>query len=120
MKKIICNILTLLLIINLIPNMSWAARDDDYDNDLEEPRLYVTSKKTFTGDPGDSIKVPIKIKNNSDFDAKNISVKVELDNSNDVYVDGSGYDSISHISSGKSKETSFRVKIDEGAKKEVL
>ena len=47
MKKIICNILTLLLIINLIPNMSWAARDDDYDNDLEEPRLYVTSKNLY-------------------------------------------------------------------------
>lgn len=113
MKRIVCSILTLLLVINLIPNIGRAANDDD----IEEPRLYVTSKKTFTGDPGDSIKIPVKIKNNSDFDANNISVKAEIEGSTDVYIDGSGYDSISYISAGKSKEASFRVKIDESAKK---
>src|SRR5690606_21915561 len=94
MKRIGCSILTLLLVINLIPNIGWAANDDE----IEEPRLYVTSKKTFTGDPGDSIKIPVKIKNNSDFDANNISVKAEIEGSTDVYIDGSGYDSISYIS----------------------
>lgn len=119
MRRFICSILALIFIVGSLSNIGWAAKtdDDDYDRSREEPRLYVTSEKTFTGDPGESIKVPIKIKNNSDFDAKNISVNVEIDGSNDIYVDGSGYDSISSISAGKSKEASFRVKIDENAKR---
>lgn len=119
MRRFICSILALIFIVGSLSNIGWAAKDDDddYDRSREEPRLYVTSEKTFTGDPGESIKVPIKIKNNSDFDAKNISVNVEIDGSNDIYIDGSGYDSISSISAGKSKEASFRVKIDENAKR---
>lgn len=119
MRRFICSILALIFIVDSLSNIGWAAKDDDddYDRSREEPRLYVTNEKTFTGDPGESIKVPIKIKNNSDFDAKNISVNVEIDGSNDIYIDGSGYDSISSISAGKSKEASFRVKIDENAKR---
>ncbi len=119
MRRFICSILALIFIVGSLSNIGWAAKDDDddYDSSREEPRLYVTSEKTFTGDPGESIKVPIKIKNNSDFDAKNISINVEIDGSNDIYIDGSGYDSISSISAGKSKEASFRVKIDENAKR---
>lgn len=80
-----------------------------------DPRLYISSNKTFTGEVGDSFRIPVTIKNEGDGYAKNISVRAGFSGNGEVYIDGPGYDNIRDLSPNRSKNVSFDVKIDKAA-----
>lgn len=82
---------------------------------IPEPRLTITSTKTFTGDAGDSLRIPITVRNDGTFEAYNVSVVAEIEQPGNVYIEGSGYDKIGDLYNGDSGKASFNVVIDENA-----
>lgn len=115
MKRFLSGLLVLLLIITMIPIMGVAEGENPYPDDY--PKIYITSSKTISGDPGDSLTVPVTIKNDSQYEeAYNIVITARINNPDSVYIDGAGYDNLSMLSAGSSKKLSFDVQIDDYAK----
>lgn len=79
------------------------------------PNISITSSKTVLGEAGDSISVPITIKNVSEYSAYDISSTVELGEDSGIYIDGSGHSDISRLDDGRTKKLSIPVKIDRTA-----
>ncbi|NLC03804.1 MAG: hypothetical protein GX787_05925 [Tissierellia bacterium] len=121
MRRFLSFILMFLLILNMVPMIGIAANgngnvEPPLPVEVEpDPRLYVSSNKTFTGEAGDSFRIPVTIRNEGDGYARNISVRADFTGNGEVYIDGPGYDSIPQLRSGQSRNVSFDVKIDKAA-----
>lgn len=123
MKKFLSFTLIFLLLLNIIPTVGVAAGLPGENNGEQlplpipepDPRLYLTSNKTYTGEAGDSIRIPITIKNESQGYARNISIRANVSGNGEVFIDGPGYDSIDSLNPGRSRNASFDVKIDKAA-----
>ncbi len=128
MRRILSFILMFLLIINMAVPFVAVATGPVPDNGEQlppvvippqpvepDPRLYISSNKTYTGEAGESFRIPITIRNEGDGSAKNISVRADFSGNGEVYVDGPGYDNIRDLRGNSSKNVSFDVKIDKAA-----
>ena len=117
MRKSMSFILMFLIIINMVPVVGFATNGElPLPVPVEpDPRLYISSSKNYNGEAGDSIRIPITVRNEGDGFAKNISIRADLGGNGEVYIDGSGYDSIRDLAPGRSKNATFNVKIDKSA-----
>ena len=79
------------------------------------PNLALVSSKTITVESGKSTYIPLSIKNTSSHDAEDISITPELDGASPISIEGSGYESISRLYSGRTKDIDFRINVDEHA-----
>ena len=76
------------------------------------PSISIVSSKTIIGESGDTISIPIDIKNNSKFNAKDISTTIELDGASPFYIDRYGHSNLSRLDSGRVEYLSFRITAD--------
>ena len=79
------------------------------------PNLALVSSKTINAESGKSTYIPLSIKNTSSYDAEDISITPELDGTSPISIDGSGYESISRLYRGRTKDIDFRISVDENA-----
>ncbi|TJX13405.1 hypothetical protein E9840_09685 [Tissierella creatinini] len=115
MKRISSFILTLLLIFTTMPTIGLTEGLPDEEPIPGNPRLYLTSSRTINADPGDTVSVPITIENNSNDPAYNISISADISGNGEVYIAGSGYESISSLNPGRERKVDFKVTVDERA-----
>lgn len=85
---------------------------EPYDGSKDVPSISIVSSKTSLGESGDTITIPIQIKNNSSHGARDISTTIELDGDSPLYIHGDGHRQVSSLGPGKSRSLSFRVKVD--------
>lgn len=79
------------------------------------PTLAIISSKTITSEAGRATYLPITIKNSSDSTAFDISATAELDGYAPITIEGSGYESISRLTGGRTTDIEFKVRIDDYA-----
>ena len=108
MKRFLCSLLILLMIITMVPISGFSVVGGS---------LYITSPKTINGESGESLKIPITIKNTSVDEVSNISVTAKISNPNFVYLSGSAFKNINYIEAGDSQKFNFNVEIDDLAPK---
>lgn len=80
-----------------------------------DPNITIVSSKTISGQAGESLYVPITIKNSSDSWARNITVTAEIEGGSPIALRGSGHEDIYYLRGGKTEDIQFRVDIDEYA-----
>lgn len=107
MKRILCFILMVLLIIGVVPIIGFA----------EYGSLFISSPKTITAKSGETIKVPVEVENISNDPIDDIVVKVDIESPDSVYLVGSSFKTINYIDGKDSKKVRFEVEIDPAAKK---
>lgn len=100
-------------------DISQAIAEDKSEAEADDkkyiPNISITSSKTTLGESGDSISLPIEIKNDSGDSAYNITTTIELDGDSPLYIDGSGNSNTNRLHPGKSKSLSFKIKLDKKA-----
>lgn len=107
MKRILSSFLVLLIILTTIPIAGLAVGES----------IYITSPRTINGKSGESVKIPITIKNNGFNDAENITIRAEIADPNYIYLPDSAYKNIDYLEQGNSKKFNFDLEIDETAPK---
>jgi hypothetical protein len=101
--------------INITKAQPKGEEKPEVDNSKDTPSISIVSSKTILGESGDTISIPIEIKNNSSYFAENISTTIELDGGSPLYIDGAGYSNTSRLYPGRSESLSFKVKADKMA-----
>ena len=99
---------------NIVPS-STIEEPEKIDETKIIPALAIVSSKTITGEAGRSTYLPITVKNTSNNYAEDITVTAEIDGASPLNLDGSGYESISRLASGRSKDIDLRISIDKYA-----
>ena len=99
---------------NIVPS-STIEEPEKIDETKKIPALAIVSSKTITGEAGRSTYLPITVKNTSNNYAEDITVTAEIDGASPLNLDGSGYESISRLASGRSKDIDLRISIDKYA-----
>lgn len=79
------------------------------------PSLSVVSSKTITGEAGESISIPVTVRNSSSHNAEDITVTAEIEGNFPISISGSGYENISRLGPGRESEVDFRVNINKNA-----
>ncbi len=108
MKRILSSILVLLIILTTIPIVGITTAGNS---------LYITSPRTINAKSGESVKVPITIKNNGFDYVENITIRAEISEPDHIYLSDSAYKNINELESGDSKKFNFDVKVDKKAPK---
>ena len=89
--------------------------EEKYDGSKDTPSISIVSSKTVLGESGTSISLPIEIKNNGAFTAKNVTTTLELEGDSPLYIDGSGNANTSRLFPGRSENLAFKIKADKKA-----
>ena len=92
---------------------------EDQEEKSQTPNISVVGGKTSLGKAGDRLRLPVKIKNTSDARAYNLSVSLELEDSQGLFIDGSGYEDFSKLNSGSEKNLDFYVQLDKFAEEKT-
>lgn len=82
---------------------------------LPDAALSLVSNKTTSADPGETIDVPIELKNISNGYANNISVSTELVGDTPLMIRGTGQSDFRSLRPGRSESTTIRVEVDKRA-----
>jgi hypothetical protein len=98
-------------ITNIVPSSS----KEEPDKSTIIPSLTVVSSKTISSQAGDSLYIPVTVKNSSDNWAENITVTAEVEGDSPITLRGAGYEDIRHLRGGRSEDIEFRVDIDQYA-----
>lgn len=106
MKRILCSLLILLIIITMIPTVS-----------LAQGILVITSSKTINATSGESVRIPITLENLGDDEIQDITVSADISDPTYVYLSDSSYEYIEYIESGESEKVSFKVEVDDLAQR---
>lgn len=116
MKKVLCSILVLLMIVSVFPIAGFANGNTPTTKiEYGSPDLVMVNSNTVIGEAGDTVSIPIELRNSSSYGAEDITATLAADSSGMVYVDGASYKTIGSISGGRSKKFEIDVKIDERA-----
>lgn len=108
MKRFLCSFMILSMIVTMVPIAGFTVGGGS---------LYITSPKTINGESGESLKIPITLKNNSEYEVRNISVSARISDPNFVYLSGSAYKHIDYIEADELEKFNFSVDIDDLAPK---
>lgn len=98
-----------------IPEKEPEKEPEKVDESKYVPHISIVGNKTILGKAGESVRIPMKIKNTGQHRARNISASITLEDSKGVFIDGSGFDDVSRLSSGDDKNLSFRIEVDKFA-----
>ncbi len=102
-----------------IPEKEPEKEEESIDESKYIPNISIVGNKTTLGKSGENIRIPIKIKNTGQHRARDVSASITLDDTQGVYIDGSGFDDVSRLSSGDDKNLSFRIQIDQFAEEKT-
>lgn len=94
-------------------------QEDPIDESKYIPNISIVGNKTTLGKSGESVRIPVKIKNTGQSRARNISASITIDDTQGIYIDGSGFDDVNRLSSGDDKNLSFKIQIDQFAEEKT-
>lgn len=112
MKKLSIVFMILVLILSGLPIEGLATGSGI---EIDRPDLIVVSGNSVTAEAGDSFNLEVELKNTGDVTARDITATLSSDSSGMVFTDRDASDEIRSISSGKSDELDFDIRVADKA-----